>query len=85
MIPLVRGTWHLQRTARFGSICVLIVFQRRAVMLGNIVVYLFLAIILGLAVAWAVYAWLEYRLKQSPPTPSGVGLAVDRHPHDHGA
>jgi hypothetical protein len=54
-------------------------------MLGNIVVYLFLAIILGLAVAWAVYAWLEYRLKQSPPTPSGVGLAVDRHPHDHGA
>ena len=34
-------------------------------MLGNIVVYLFLAIIIGVAVLWAVYAWEDSRAKGS--------------------
>ena len=40
-------------------------------MLGNIVVYLFLAIILGLMVAYAAYAWQEYRARRSARTLGG--------------
>ena len=33
-------------------------------MLGNVVVYLFLAIILGVAVAWAANVWKDSRAKR---------------------